>query len=121
MSTAMHLAQLPVCTEHTATGTAYADLMIDGHRETWPIRSRRFRAFLRRSYYRATGTAASASAINGALEQLEARAQFDGPERVVHLRVAEGPVILGALLDVVAHGLTRRSDVHFTSLPRMAD
>ena len=27
--------------------------MIDGHRETWPIRSKRFRAFLRRSYYQA--------------------------------------------------------------------
>jgi hypothetical protein len=24
---------------HTATGTAYADLLVDGHRETWPIRS----------------------------------------------------------------------------------
>jgi hypothetical protein len=31
------------------------------------------------------------------------------------------PGILGALLDVVAHGLTRQSDVHLTSLPRMAD
>jgi hypothetical protein len=84
-------ALLPVCTElfHVATGTAYADLVIDGHRETWPIRSRRFRAFLRRSYYRATGTAASASVVNGTLDQLEARAQFDGPELLVHLRVAE--------------------------------
>jgi hypothetical protein len=43
-------------------------------------------AFLRRSYYRATGTAASASVINWTLDQLEARAQFDGPERLVHLR-----------------------------------
>jgi len=87
----MDLALLPVCTElfHTAAGTAYADLVIDGHRETWPIRSRRFRAFLRRSYYRATGAAASASVINGTVEQLEAQGQFDGPERLVHLRVAE--------------------------------
>src|SRR5690349_4991534 len=87
----MDLTHLPVCTElfHTASGTAYADLVIDGHRETWPIRSRRFRAFLRRSYYRATGIAASSGVISGALEQLEARAQFDGPERGVHLRIAE--------------------------------
>src|SRR3954470_19063632 len=84
-------ALLPVCTElfHTAVGTAYADLVIEGHRETWPIRSRRFRAFLRRSYYRTSGLAASASVINGTLDQLEAQAQFDGPERLVHLRVAE--------------------------------
>jgi hypothetical protein len=86
----MHLT-LPPRAElfHTADGTAYADIPVDGHRETWPIRSRRFRAFLRRSYYRATGTAASASFINGALDQLEASAQFDGPERLVYLRVAE--------------------------------
>jgi len=35
---------------HTATGIAFADLAIDGHRETWPIRSTRFRSWLRRCY-----------------------------------------------------------------------
>jgi hypothetical protein len=50
---------------HTATGTAYADLVIDGHRETWPVRSPRFSGWLRRA---------------------EARAQFDGPERTVQVR-----------------------------------
>jgi hypothetical protein len=30
---------------HTASGTAFADIIIAGHRETWPIRSKRFRAF----------------------------------------------------------------------------
>src|SRR5262249_23512399 len=82
---------LPISTElfHTALGTAFADILVDGHRETWPIRSRRFKAFLRRSYYKATRTAASAVAIKVALDQLEARAAFDAPERSVHLRVAE--------------------------------
>ena len=42
---------------HTATGTAYADLLVDGHRETWPIRGKRFRGWLRRRYYEATGGA----------------------------------------------------------------
>ena len=53
----MDLALLPSCAElfHTAAGAAYADLRIDGHRETWPIRSRRFRAFLRGFYYETTG------------------------------------------------------------------
>ena len=32
---------------HTATGTAHA---LDGHRETWPVRGPRFRAWLRRRY-----------------------------------------------------------------------
>jgi hypothetical protein len=27
---------------HTSAGIAYADLLIDGHRETWPIRSLHF-------------------------------------------------------------------------------
>ena len=74
---------------HTATGIAYADLAIDGHRETWPVRGPRFRAWLRRRYYEATGDALNAAALSAALNLLEARAQFDGPERTVHVRVAE--------------------------------
>jgi hypothetical protein len=74
---------------HTAAGTAFADIMVDGHRETWPIRGKRFRAWLRRRYYQATGEAASAAEIRSALDLLEARAQFDASERVVHVRVAE--------------------------------
>ena len=72
-----------------ATGVAFADFITDGHRETWPIRSKRFRTWLRRCYYQATGAAASAAEIRSALDLLEARAQFDGPERAVHIRVAE--------------------------------
>jgi hypothetical protein len=34
-------------------GTAFADLTIESHRETWPIRSKRFRSWLRRCYYQA--------------------------------------------------------------------
>jgi hypothetical protein len=74
---------------HTAIGTAFADITVDGHRETWPIRSKRFRSFLRRSYYQATGEAASAAEIRSALDLLEARAQFDGPERTVHIRTTQ--------------------------------
>src|ERR1700719_339038 len=73
----------------TATGTAFADITVDGHRETWPIRSKRFRGWLRRRYYQATGGAAGAAEIRSALDLLEARAQFDGPERAVHVRIAE--------------------------------
>jgi len=74
---------------HTAAGTAFADIMADGHRETWPIRSKRLRGWLRRRYYQATGGAASAAEIRSALDLLEARAQFDGPERGAHIRIAE--------------------------------
>src|SRR5215510_9846630 len=74
---------------HTAAGTAFADIIVDGHRETWPIRSKRFRGWLRRRYYEATGGALNAHAISSELDLLEARAQFDAPERSVHVRVAE--------------------------------
>ncbi len=74
---------------HTAAGTAFADLLIDGHRETWPVRSKRLRGWLQRRHYEATGEALSAAAIRSTLDLLEARAQFDAPERTVHIRVAE--------------------------------
>jgi hypothetical protein len=74
---------------HDPNGTAFADLAIDGHRETWPIRSRQFRHWLRRRYYEETGSAASAETIRSAVDLLEARAQFGAPERTVHIRVAE--------------------------------
>jgi hypothetical protein len=39
---------------HATDGTPFADLIIDGHRETWPLRSKRFRAWLRQQYYERT-------------------------------------------------------------------
>src|SRR5271166_589808 len=85
------LIDIRLCEElfHTAAGTAFTDVLINGHRETWPIRSKRFRGLLRRRYYQATGEAASAAQIRSALDLLETRAQFDGPERAVHIRIAE--------------------------------
>jgi hypothetical protein len=88
------LEELTVCEEvfHIAGGVAYADLITDGHRETWPIRSTRFRTWLRRCYYHATGAAAGAAVIGSALDLLEARAQFDAHERAVSMRIAEHAV-----------------------------
>jgi hypothetical protein len=85
------LTQIAACEElfHTAPGTAFADLLVDGHRETWPIRSKRFRGWLRRRYFEATGGALTGQAISSELDLLEARAQFDAPERSVHVRLAE--------------------------------
>src|SRR5262249_19795504 len=74
---------------HAAAGTAFADITLDGHRETWPIRSKRFRGWLRRCYYQATGGAASAAEIRSALDLLEGRAQLAGPGRAAHARIAE--------------------------------
>jgi hypothetical protein len=85
------LNDMPLCEElfHTANGLAFADFVTDGHRETWPIRSKRFRTWLRRCYYQATGSAVGPAAIRSTLDLLEARAQFDAPERAVSMRLAE--------------------------------
>jgi hypothetical protein len=85
------LIDMALCEElfHTATGTAFADILVDGHRETWPIRSKRFRGWLRRCFYQATGGVASAAETRSVLDLLEARAQFDGPEHAIHVRIAE--------------------------------
>jgi hypothetical protein len=72
---------------HDPDSTAYADLDIDGHRETWPIRSKGFRRWLVRSFFEATGGAPSSEALQSALNVIEAKAHFEGPARVVYLRV----------------------------------
>jgi hypothetical protein len=74
---------------HTAAGVAYADLIIGGHRETWAIRTRQFRNWLRKRYFDETGDALSSATLTAALDLLEAKAQFDAPERQINLRVAQ--------------------------------
>jgi hypothetical protein len=89
---------------HTSDGTAFADLIVDGHRETWPLRSKRFRAWLRQQYYERTWNAPSPSALNAALNVLEAQAQFDAPQRMVSVRLAEqGGLIYLDLADEFWH------------------
>ncbi|MGH7055524.1 MAG: hypothetical protein ACREFA_17125, partial [Stellaceae bacterium] len=73
---------------HTPDGTAYADISIAGHRETWPTRSKGFRRWLARQFFEETGGAPNSEAVQSALCVIEARAHFDGPEREVHVRVA---------------------------------
>lgn len=72
---------------HTPDGTGYADIDINGHLETWPIRAKGFRSWLARRFFEATQGAPSSEALQSALNVIEAKAQFDGLERMVHLRV----------------------------------
>src|SRR5215207_8776925 len=72
---------------HAPDGTGFADLDINGHRETWPIRSKGFRRWLARRFFEATGGAPSSEALQSALNVIEAKAHFDAPERTVHVRV----------------------------------
>jgi hypothetical protein len=52
---------------HASDGTGFADLIIDGHRETWPLRSKRFQAWLRQHYYERIWDAPSPAALNAAV------------------------------------------------------
>jgi hypothetical protein len=72
---------------HTPDGTSFADLDINGHRETWPIRAKGFRRWLARRFFETTQGAPSSEALQSALNVIEAKAHFDAPERVVHVRV----------------------------------
>jgi hypothetical protein len=72
---------------HTPDSTGFADLDINGHRETWPIRAKGFRRWLARRFFEATRGAPSSEALQSALNVIEAKAHFDAPERVVHIRV----------------------------------
>jgi len=129
------LEGMTLCEEvfHTASGIAFADFVTDGHRETWPIRSKRFRTWLRRCYYQANGTAPS-----GSVEDVISRP--DLADRAIFLTLAPigevqrrpeaklwrefeivRPRILGVLLDAVSYGLRTVGHVQLDALPRMAD
>jgi hypothetical protein len=81
---------------HTPDRTGFADMNINGHRETWPIRSKGFRHWLARRYYEERRGAPSSEALQSALNVIEAKAHFDAVERIVHVRIggAEGRVYL---------------------------
>jgi 5S rRNA maturation endonuclease (ribonuclease M5) len=74
---------------HTPVGDAYATLSVGDHRETHPIKSKGFRRWLVRGYFESHDRPPGVQAMQDALGLLEARAQFDGVERDVHVRVAE--------------------------------
>jgi hypothetical protein len=114
---------------HASDGTGFADLIIDGHRETWPLRGKRFQAWLRQQYYERTWDAPSPAALNAALNVLEAQAQFDGPQHQVTVRLAEhdGLIYLDLAdefwrcIEIGANGwrITEDSPVRFRRSPGM--
>jgi hypothetical protein len=72
---------------HARDGMAYGDLLIGEHRETWAVRSKRFRHWLARRFYEKTEGAPNSEALQSALNVIEARAHHDAPERDVYLRI----------------------------------
>ncbi len=74
---------------HTPAGDAYATVPVGDHRESHPVKSKGFRRWLVRQYFEQYDRPPGAQALQDALGLLEARAQFDGTEREVHVRIAE--------------------------------
>lgn len=81
---------------HDPAGEPYAVLPADGHRETWPLHAKAVRRFLTRRFYEGYEKAPGAQAMQNALAVLAARAQFDGEEQPVYIRLAghQGKVYL---------------------------
>jgi len=73
---------------HTPDFVCYATVQVDDHKENWQIRSKGFRRWLLRRFYKAHGKAPGAQAVQDALGVLEAQAQLEGQEYEVHVRVA---------------------------------
>ncbi|MFO1162220.1 MAG: hypothetical protein U1E60_25500 [Reyranellaceae bacterium] len=71
----------------TPDGIAYADLEIDGHRETWAVRGRFFRRWLIRQGLSMSDGMPSMQALNETLGVLETRALSAGPVREVKVRI----------------------------------
>jgi hypothetical protein len=74
---------------HSPDGTGFADININGHRETWPIHSGGFKDWLTRRYFKQSGGAPSNEAMQSAMGVIQSCARFDGLECIVHIRVAE--------------------------------
>jgi hypothetical protein len=68
---------------------AFADIVVDGHRETHRVRGQAFRLWLRHRYFEKTKAGVNSDALQVAIETIAAKAMFEGAEQDVHVRVAE--------------------------------
>jgi hypothetical protein len=113
---------------HTPDGLFYADVIVDGHRETLEIKGSRFKRFFRHECWE-LGIPLKAEDLKLAISNLEAQAEFKGPKIVIYLRVAAvDNTIWIDLCDndwraikVTAEGwqVVARPAVHFTRMPGM--
>ncbi len=74
---------------HAPDQTAYVTLHDDGHHATHPIDSKAFRNWLRYRYFAQFGRAPHSQPLQDAMATLEARAQFEGDEHEVYVRVGQ--------------------------------
>ena len=68
---------------HSPAGDSYATVRVGDHRETHLVKAKGFRRWLVRTYFERYERPPGNQALQDALGLLEARAEFDGPEREV--------------------------------------
>ena len=71
---------------HDADGNCYADLDIDGHRETRRVKCKEFSGWLKRRYFESENAAPNNEAMATAIGMIEAHAHYKAPERKVFVR-----------------------------------
>jgi hypothetical protein len=79
----------PATLFHTPDGDAFAELEVGGHCETHRVRGSGFRQWLRHRYYEETRSGCNSEALQVAIETLVAKAQFEGKEHPVLVRIAK--------------------------------
>jgi hypothetical protein len=74
---------------HTPVGIAFATVTVDGHLETWNIRSKQFKDFLSYRFFQQEDKSPGGQALTDALGVLSGKALFEGLEHEVYTRIAE--------------------------------
>jgi hypothetical protein len=74
---------------HTPDGEGYAQVLVDDHRETWTLHSNGFKQWIVRKYYQQSGKPPGSQPLKDAIGLLGAKAQFDGQESPLFVRLAE--------------------------------
>ena len=74
---------------HAPDREAFALLPVNGHHETWRVRSKDLKLWLLHRYFASTGKAPNSQALQDARNTLAARGVFQGEEHEVQTRVAE--------------------------------
>lgn len=85
---AADVASRELALAHSADRTGWARLPDDMGGYAIPLHSRAMRLYLGHTYYKETGQPLSQKQLGEALDVLEARAVYDGPQVVIHIRVA---------------------------------
>ena len=69
-------------------GTPFTTFLVDSHKETWPLRSSKFKEWLGHRFYKQERKPAGGQAFADAIGLISARATFQGEKKEVYTRIA---------------------------------